>query len=106
MEQIAEAGKVLLTEHTAKLVSGFFQLRDLGSFEIKGMVTRFGSTSSSVWAGCVFAATTLVTGECHVLDLIYGRFADEAVAARSRSLRSESSVARSIHRSTRRLSRA
>jgi len=27
---------VYLTEHTAKLVSGFFQLRDLGAFELKG----------------------------------------------------------------------
>src|SRR5262249_56549878 len=29
MEQIAEAGEVLLTEHTSKLVSHYFQLRDL-----------------------------------------------------------------------------
>jgi class 3 adenylate cyclase/tetratricopeptide (TPR) repeat protein len=37
MEQIAEAGKALLTEHTAKLVSGYFQLRDLGETRIKGL---------------------------------------------------------------------
>src|SRR6266542_241898 len=37
MEQLAAPGSAYLTEHTAKLVSGFFQLRDLGSFEIKGM---------------------------------------------------------------------
>ena len=30
MEQIAEPGKTLLTEHTATLVSGYFALRDLG----------------------------------------------------------------------------
>jgi hypothetical protein len=44
--------------------------------------------------------------ECQVLEVGHERFADEAVAARRRSLRSESSVARSIQRSTRRLSRA
>jgi class 3 adenylate cyclase/ribosomal protein L40E len=37
MEQLAAPGSAYLTEHTAKSVSGFFQLRDLGSFEIKGM---------------------------------------------------------------------
>src|ERR1051325_176943 len=36
MEQLAAPGGAYLTQHTAKLVSGFFQLRDLGSFEIKG----------------------------------------------------------------------
>jgi class 3 adenylate cyclase/tetratricopeptide (TPR) repeat protein len=37
MEQLATPGSAYLTEHTAKLVSGLFDLRDLGSFEIKGM---------------------------------------------------------------------
>src|SRR5262245_23969105 len=37
MEQIAEPGKALLTEHTAKLVSGYFALRDLGQTRIKGL---------------------------------------------------------------------
>ena len=37
MEQIAEAGKALLTEHTAKLVSGYFTLRGLGASRVKGM---------------------------------------------------------------------
>ncbi len=36
MEQIAEAGKALLTEHTAKLVSGYFTLRGLGASRVKG----------------------------------------------------------------------
>src|SRR4029077_10806 len=36
MEQLAEPGRVYLTEQTAKLVSGFFRLRDLGPFELKG----------------------------------------------------------------------
>src|SRR5262249_23071578 len=37
MEQLAEAGTVLITEHTAALVPGFFQLRSLGEFQVKGV---------------------------------------------------------------------
>jgi adenylate cyclase len=37
MEQMADPGKALLTGHTAKLVSGYFQLRDLGATRIKGL---------------------------------------------------------------------
>src|SRR5205809_178285 len=36
MEQMADPGKALLTGHTAGLVSGYFQLRDLGETRIKG----------------------------------------------------------------------
>src|SRR5215475_349836 len=36
MEQIAAADSTYLSEHTAKLVSGFFALRDLGGLELKG----------------------------------------------------------------------
>ncbi len=36
MEHIAEAGKALLTEHTAKLVAGYFALRDLGASKVHG----------------------------------------------------------------------
>jgi class 3 adenylate cyclase len=37
MEQIAEPGKSLLAGHTAKLVSGYFMLRDLGETQVKGL---------------------------------------------------------------------
>ena len=37
VEQLAEPGRSYLTGHTARLVEGFFQLRDLGEFEIKGV---------------------------------------------------------------------
>src|SRR6516162_588311 len=37
MEQMADTGKVLLTGSTGKLVSGYFQLRDLGETRIKGV---------------------------------------------------------------------
>src|SRR5262249_23198932 len=35
-EQLAEPGRVYLTEQTARLVSGFFRLRELGPFKLKG----------------------------------------------------------------------
>ncbi len=37
MEQMADTGKSLLTGHTAKLVSGYFQLRDLGETRVKAL---------------------------------------------------------------------
>src|SRR5262245_49895934 len=37
MEQIAEPGKALITDHTAKLVPGYFALRDLGETRVKGL---------------------------------------------------------------------
>src|SRR2546425_5532923 len=37
MEQIAEPGKVYLTERTAKLVTGLFGLQDLGRMTVKGV---------------------------------------------------------------------
>jgi adenylate cyclase len=37
MEQLAEPGKVFLAEETAAMVTGFFRLRDLGSFTVKGV---------------------------------------------------------------------
>jgi class 3 adenylate cyclase/tetratricopeptide (TPR) repeat protein len=37
MEALAEPGRAYLTQHTAQLVSGYFQLEDLGPFELKGV---------------------------------------------------------------------
>jgi class 3 adenylate cyclase len=37
MEQLAAPSEVYVSEHCAKLVSGFFRLRDLGPFELKGV---------------------------------------------------------------------
>src|SRR5215211_470867 len=39
MEQLAEPGKAYLTEHTAALISGYFDLRDKGLVEVKGVRT-------------------------------------------------------------------
>lgn len=36
MEQLCEPGRVYVTEHTAALVEGYFELEDLGAFTIKG----------------------------------------------------------------------
>jgi class 3 adenylate cyclase len=37
MEQLAEPGKILLTERTARHASGYFQTRDLGATTVKGL---------------------------------------------------------------------
>jgi class 3 adenylate cyclase/tetratricopeptide (TPR) repeat protein len=37
LEQLAHPGKIYLSENTAGLVTGFFRLRDLGAFELKGV---------------------------------------------------------------------
>jgi class 3 adenylate cyclase/tetratricopeptide (TPR) repeat protein len=36
MEQLAEPGTAYLTEHTARLVTGYFRLRDLGPLTVRG----------------------------------------------------------------------
>jgi len=37
MEQLAEPGRVYLTDHAAKNVQGFFELEDMGEFKVKGV---------------------------------------------------------------------
>ena len=37
MQKLADSGTAYLSEHTARLVEGFFELRDLGEFELKGV---------------------------------------------------------------------
>jgi class 3 adenylate cyclase len=37
MESLAAPGQVYLTEHTARLVGAYFELRDLGRFQVKGL---------------------------------------------------------------------
>jgi adenylate cyclase len=39
MEQLARPGHVCLSQHTASLVAGYFALRDLGAFAVKGVTT-------------------------------------------------------------------
>ncbi len=40
MEQLAEAGSVYVTEHTAALAAGYFRFADLGLFTVKGVRER------------------------------------------------------------------
>ena len=42
MEALAEPGKSYLTEHAAKLVEGYLDLKDLGEFEVKGASRPIG----------------------------------------------------------------
>jgi class 3 adenylate cyclase/tetratricopeptide (TPR) repeat protein len=42
MEQICEPGRIYLTEHTARLVDGYFELRDLGETQVKGVSRPVG----------------------------------------------------------------
>src|SRR5213592_3021152 len=42
MEQLAEPGRPLLSEHTARLVTGYFQLQDLGRTKVKGVSEPVG----------------------------------------------------------------
>src|SRR5262249_13410086 len=37
VEQLTEPGKVYVTEHTARLIRGLFQLEDLGPLAVKGV---------------------------------------------------------------------
>ena len=37
LQQIAESGRIYLSEHVASLASGFFELRDLGATKLKGL---------------------------------------------------------------------
>jgi class 3 adenylate cyclase len=42
MEQLAEPGTIYLTEHTARLVTGYFDLQDLERFHVKGVREPIG----------------------------------------------------------------
>jgi class 3 adenylate cyclase len=42
MEQLADPGRAYVTGHTARLVAGYFRLRDLGRFAVKGLREPLG----------------------------------------------------------------
>jgi class 3 adenylate cyclase len=42
MEALAESGHIVLSEHTARLVEGYFQVRDLGRMKVKGVAEAVG----------------------------------------------------------------
>jgi class 3 adenylate cyclase len=43
MESLAEVGHICLSEHTARLVEGYFQLHDRGRMQVKGVVEPIGA---------------------------------------------------------------
>ena len=75
MEQIAEPGKVYLTQHTARLVRGYFALRDLGASTIKGL-----STPLQVFEleGAGTLRTRLDVAQAHGFSRFVGRAAELA----------------------------
>ncbi len=76
MEALAEPGKAYLTEHTAHLVGGYFDLRDLGAFEIDGVGEPLGVYEL---AGLGRLRTRLEVSLAHGLARFVGR--EEETAA-------------------------
>jgi class 3 adenylate cyclase/tetratricopeptide (TPR) repeat protein len=85
MEQLAEPGKTLLTEHTAKLAAGFFELRDLGASKIRGLAEPLHVYELEGVGG---ARTRLDVSRAQGFSKFVGREGDlqvlEAALARSR----------------------
>jgi class 3 adenylate cyclase/tetratricopeptide (TPR) repeat protein len=80
IEQIAEPGKAYVTERTAALVSGYFDLRDLGAFELKGVPGTLGVFEL---AGVGGARTRLDVARAKGLSRFVGR--DEEAAGLERA---------------------
>lgn len=76
MEALAEPGKAYLSEHTAHLVEGYFDLRDLGAFEIDGVGEPLGVYEL---AGLGRLRTRLEVSLAHGLASFVGR--EEETAA-------------------------
>jgi class 3 adenylate cyclase/tetratricopeptide (TPR) repeat protein len=81
IEQIAEPGKAYVTERTAALVSGYFDLRDLGAFELRGVPESPGVFEL---AGVGGARTRLDVARARGLSRFVGR--DEEAATLERAL--------------------
>src|SRR5262249_17048092 len=76
MEQLCEPGRAYLTEHTAALVAGYFELEDLGLFTIKGV-----SAPLRAWAliGQGRLRTRFEAARARGLSQFVGRSAELAV---------------------------
>jgi hypothetical protein len=57
MEQRAAADSAYLTENTARLVQGYFELRDLGAFDVKGVGVPVIVYELTVSARCAAGST-------------------------------------------------
>jgi class 3 adenylate cyclase/tetratricopeptide (TPR) repeat protein len=76
MEQLAEPGQAYLTGHTAALVAGYFELRDLGPTNVKGSIEPLGV---HVLEGMGAARTRLDVSRARGFTKFVGR-ADEMAA--------------------------
>ncbi len=81
MEQLAAPGKAYLTDYTAALVSGYFDLRDLGVFDVKG-VSRPTRVHELVGVGSI--TTRLEVSQARGFSRFVGR--DEEFATLERAL--------------------
>jgi class 3 adenylate cyclase/tetratricopeptide (TPR) repeat protein len=96
MEQLAEPGQALLTAHTARLVTGFFALRDLGAAQVKGvreplriyvleaggrLQTRFDLARARGLSRFVGRDAELATLEAALAEAVAGRGQVIAIAA-------------------------
>lgn len=86
MESLAEPGHICLSEYTARLVEGYFRLRDLGSTQVKGVAEPVGRFELE---GIGTFRTGLDRSRAHGLSSFVGRTADiailEAALERARS---------------------
>jgi len=92
MEELAEPGKAYLTERTAALVSGYFELHDKGVFEIKGVhqplrvyeLAGTGAARTSLEVAGARGFTRLVGRESELASL--GAALDRALAGKGQVL--------------------
>jgi class 3 adenylate cyclase len=98
MEQLCETGRVYLTEHTAALVAGYFELEDLGLFTIKGvrapvrvfallgagrLSTRLDLARAGGWSRFIGRGEELERLEMALADVAAGRAAAVGIVAES-----------------------
>src|SRR5580765_2530483 len=60
----ASPGSAYVTDYTARPVSGFFRLRDLGRFEVRGLREPLVSSSSREPARCARLWKPRALGDC------------------------------------------
>jgi len=76
MEALAESGHICLSEHTARLVEGYFQLHDLGRTKVKGVSDLVGLFDLE---GVGAFRTRLDRSRARGLSRFVGRDADTAI---------------------------
>src|ERR1019366_596075 len=66
MESVAEVGGICLSEHTARLVEGYFTLRDRGRVQVKGVIDPVGVFDRWAQERSVHASTVPAPAACRV----------------------------------------